>query len=150
MDPNNVSSPWLETTVQSGSISTNSAMIALERAETSNGTVSSETIAYLAAETNINDNIVVNGGNSIILKTLTTPDNISGFDNGCFNNNYNGGAFTTTPFVIAQQISRDGGDGGWLRRCNINSSQIGLTVDEDRAADSERAHTTESAALFAF
>jgi len=150
MDPNNISAPWLETTVQSGSITTNSAGIAMERAETSNGTVSSETIAYLAADTNTSETIIANGGGSIVVKTMTTPDNIQGFDNGCFNNNYNGGAFSSTPFVIAQQLSRDGGDGGWLRRCNINSSQIGLTVDEDRAADSERAHTTEMAAVFAF
>ena len=122
----------------------------MERAETSTGTVSSETIAYLAAETNISDTIIANGGSNIVLKTMTTPDNIRGFDNGCVNNNYNGGAFSSTPFVIAQQLSRDGGDGGWLRRCNINSSQIGLLVDEDRAADSERAHTTEVAAVFAF
>ncbi len=150
INPDNISSPWLETTVESGSITTNSARIAMERAETSNGTVSSETIAYLAAETGINDSIAINGGGSIIVKTMITPDNIRGYDNGCFNNNYNGGAFATTPYVIAQQISRDGADGGWLRRCNINSSQIGLTVDEDRAADSERSHTTEIAAVFAF
>jgi len=150
IDPTNISSPWLETTIESGSITTSSARVAMERGETSNGSVLSETIAYLAAENNINDTITVNGGASIILKTLTTPDNISGYDNGCFNNNYNGGAFATTPYVVAQQISRDGGDGGWLRRCNISSSQIGLTVDEDRAADSERAHTTETAAVFAF
>lgn len=150
MDPNNISSPWLETSVESGSITTNSARIAMERAETNNGTVSSETIAYLAAEGNINDIIIANGGSNINIRSMTTPDNIQGFDNGCFTNNYNGGAFGATPFVVAQQISRDGGDGGWLRRCSINSSQIGLTVDEDRAADSERAHTTESAAVFAF
>ena len=150
LDPVNISSPWLETTVESGSITTSSARIAMERGETSNGSVSSETIAYLAAESNINDTITVNGGGSILVKTLTTPDNISGYDNGCFNNNYNGVAFSTTPYVVAQQVSRDGADGGWLRRCNISSSQIGLTVDEDRAADTERSHTTETAAVFAF
>ncbi len=150
IDPVNISSPWLEMTVESGSITTSSARIAMERGETSNGSVSTETIAYLAAESNINDTITVNGGASIIVKTLTTPDNISGYDNGCFNNNFNGGAFPATPYVIAQQVSRDGADGGWLRRCNISNSQIGLTVDEDRAADSERSHTTETAAVFAF
>ncbi len=150
INPDNVSAPWLEATVESGSITTGSVRIAMERAETSNGSVSSESIAYLAAETSIDDTIISNGGNSITLKTMTTPDNIQGFDNGCFNNNYNGAAFSSTPYVIAQQISRDGSDGGWLRRCNINNAQIGLTVDEDRADDSERSHTTEMAAIFAF
>jgi len=150
LDPNNISSPWLETTVQSNSITGNSASIAMERAETSNGTAFSESIAYLAAETNINDTIIANGGGGINIKTMTTPNNIRGFDNGCFANNYNGGAFTSTPYVIAQQISRNGADGGWLRRCSINNSQVGLTVDEDRAADSERGHTSETAAVYAF
>jgi uncharacterized repeat protein (TIGR01451 family) len=150
IDPSNTSSPWLETTVESGSITTSSANIAMERGETSNGSVLTETIAYLAAEASINDTITTNGGDSIIIKTMITANNIQGYDNGCFNNNYNGGAFTVTPYVLAQQVSRNGGDGGWLRRCSINNNQIGLTVDEDRAADAERSHTSETAAVFAF
>ena len=150
IDPSTISAPWLEVTVESGSITTNSARIAMERGETSAGTVTTETIAYLAAESNISNIITSNGGTPIEVKTMTTPNNIRGYDNGCFNNNFNGGAFAATPYVIAQQITRDGADGGWLRRCNINSTQIGLTVDEDRAADTERGHTTETAAVFAF
>ena len=150
IDPGNISSPWLETTVESGSITTSSANIAMERGETSNGSVSAEIIAYLAAEASINDTITTNGGGSIMIKTMITANNIQGYDNGCFNNNYNGGAFTTTPYVLAQQVSRNGGDGGWIRRCNINNSQIGLVVDEDRAADTERNHTSETASVFAF
>ncbi|MBE9568404.1 MAG: hypothetical protein IMF14_06885 [Proteobacteria bacterium] len=150
IDPVSISAPWLEVTVESGSITTNSARIAMERAETSTGTVVTESIAYLAAETAIDDIITSNGGAPVAVKTMTTPNNIRGFDNGCFTNNYNGGAFATTPYVIAQQISRNGADGGWIRRCSINSTQIGLTVDEDRAADTERSHTSEVAAVLAF
>ena len=30
--------------------------------------------------------------------------------------------------VLAKQISRWGGDGGWLRRCALSNTGIGLTV----------------------
>ena len=150
INPSNISSPWLETAVSSGTTTTNSADIAMERGETSNGTVVNETIAYLAAEAGIDDSIVVNGGGTVRFKTMVTPENIRGYDNGCFSNSFTGTAFSATPYSVAQSATRNGADGGWLRRCSISSAAIGLTFDEDRAADTERSHTSEGASVFAF
>jgi len=47
-------------------------------------------------------------------------------------------------------MTRNGGDGGWLRRCRIQNDLVGLTVDEDQANDSERWHTSESAGIVSF
>ena len=44
---------------------------------------------------------------------------------------------------------RDGGDGGWVRRCSESSSSLGLTFDEDIDNDAERGHTTEAAGIIA-
>ncbi len=150
MDPSNASIPWLETAVQSGSLNATSASIALERAQTNSGSISAEQIAFLASAAGQSVNFTAVGGNNITMKTQLTADNISGFDNGCFTNNFTGGAFSGVPLVVANQVRRDGGDGGWLRRCSLTPTAIGLTVDEDRDLDSERSHTTEQAALIAF
>ena len=45
---------------------------------------------------------------------------------------------------------RDGVDGGWLRKCSLSGTSIGLVIDEDTGNDNERNHTTESAALLSF
>lgn len=150
LNPSNPSVPWLETAILSGTLGASSASIALEMAQTSNGTVLSETIAYLVAESNQSQTITANGGSNITIKTLTTADNLVGYDNSCVNTNFTGGAFGGVPFTLATQATRDGSDGGWVRRCNISAAQIGLLIDEDRALDSERAHTTERASVFAF
>tara|TARA_R110002074_G_scaffold195431_1_gene361700 strand:+ start:94 stop:3015 length:2922 start_codon:yes stop_codon:yes gene_type:complete len=44
----------------------------------------------------------------------------------------------------------DGGDGGWLRRCSNSNSQVSIKIEEDWAADTDNAHTTERAGFLAF
>jgi len=51
---------------------------------------------------------------------------------------------------VAHTRRHDGGDGGWIRRCSINTSQIGLAYDEDQFRDTERLHTTEAASVLVF
>jgi hypothetical protein len=46
--------------------------------------------------------------------------------------------------------TRNGGDGGWLRRGNLTASQINLRTDEDRSQDGERNHAAERASIAAF
>ena len=46
-------------------------------------------------------------------------------------------------------MTRNGNNGGWLRRCSQSSSSIGLTVDEDIDTDSERSHIGEAAGIVA-
>lgn len=141
LDQGVVGSPFLEVTIRN--VTTVDMDVALERAETSSGTVVSETIGYLAVESG---NELSLGGETI--KTLRTADNIRGWSNGCTTSNYPSG-FTSTPLIVASQNSRDGGDGGWVRTCSISTTQVGLTIDEDVANDSERAHTTEEAGVLA-
>jgi len=54
---------------------------------------------------------------------------------------------------IASQNAMDGGDGGWailLGATPLAGTNMALAIDEDTIGDSERAHTTEQAAYWAF
>ncbi len=147
LDPNSVSEPWMvtATTVLNSSL----ARVAIDRAEAINGSISAnEVIAYFAVEDGLNNTLDTTDGGTVDYEMFLTPDNILGFDNGCYNNNYTD--TYATPYAIATQSSRDGGNGGWVRRCNLESTRIGLTIDEDQARDTERAHTTEEASVFVF
>eukprot|EP00928_Gymnodinium_smaydae_P073647 TRINITY_DN5680_c0_g2_i1.p1 TRINITY_DN5680_c0_g2~~TRINITY_DN5680_c0_g2_i1.p1 ORF type:complete len:337 (-),score=38.39 TRINITY_DN5680_c0_g2_i1:213-1223(-) len=57
---------------------------------------------------------------------------------------------TSKPLVVSGQVSRDGGDGGWVRIQSANAKEAKITIDEDRRCDQERAHTTERVGIFAF
>lgn len=57
------------------------------------------------------------------------------------------------PIVIAKKSTRNNDDGGWLRYCSIDGTNIRLRVDEDRDQDTEREIATgdaESASFIAF
>ncbi len=147
LDPNAVSAPWLVTATTS--LDPGSITVALERAEASAGSVSSpETLAYFAARDGANDDLEATDAGVVDYEVFVTPDNILGFDDGCYNNDYTDSY--ASPFAVATQSSRDGNNGGWVRRCNLESTRIGLTIDEDQASDSERNHTTELASVFVF
>jgi len=54
---------------------------------------------------------------------------------------------------VAKKITRNNSDGGWLRRCSLSSTTIGLRVDEDTDQDGERsvaAVDSESVSIIAF
>jgi hypothetical protein len=92
------------------------------------------------------------GSHLVEMRTVVTTDNVGGWDNGCQSNNFPS-AFTLTmsPIVIATHNSRNGGDGGWLRKCAESASNFGLVVDEDVNSDSERSHgSREVAGVIAF
>lgn len=86
--------------------------------------------------------------NSITWSSVNTDVNIRGWSNGCFSNGF--GQTSASVIVVAEKNSHRGGDGGWLRRCSICGTTIGLTVDEDTARDPERNHTRESASIIVF
>ncbi|MFL0811137.1 MAG: H-type lectin domain-containing protein [Agarilytica sp.] len=147
LDPNSVSVPWLVTTTRS--LGSGSMTVALERAEAIAGSVSLvESIAYFAVQDGANDSLDATDGSTIDYEMFVTPDNIQGWDNGCYNNSFSD--TYASPYAIATQSSRDGANGGWVRRCNLESARIGLTIDEDQANDSERSHITEEASVFVF
>ena len=139
--PTQLASPWLETWVSN--VNNGNFRLGLDRAQTSTGTVVTETIGYLAMTSA--GEIDLNG---TIIKALRTADNIRGWDDGCFFNNYPS-PFVNTPLVVASPNTRDGSDGLWVRRCGISNTSVGLTMDEDQDLDTERNHTTEIAGILA-
>ena len=52
------------------------------------------------------------------------------------------------PLFISNKRTRNGGDGGWARRCDISRNQFGVTVDEDQYRDAERTHYQETFSYF--
>ncbi|MCL1118693.1 MULTISPECIES: DUF6701 domain-containing protein [Pseudomonadati] len=52
--------------------------------------------------------------------------------------------FTVPPVLVAGKNSRNGGDGGWLRRCQLTNSLVSMVVDEDTYRDSDRGHIWEN------
>ncbi|AZG71844.1 DUF6701 domain-containing protein [Shewanella livingstonensis] len=52
--------------------------------------------------------------------------------------------FTNIPMLVASKNSRRGGDGGWLRRCQLTNTTVSMVDDEDTFRDSDRRHTREN------
>ena len=147
--PSEPSSPWLTAAVQN--VKTSSIELSLERSEVVSGqplVTNPETIAYLVMD-------VANGAfndinnNTISFDTLYSNAVIDGWDNGCDDISFSK-PFAGTPLVVATKNTLNGVDGGWLRRCHLTNTSIGLTVDEDRFNDTERGHIQESAGIVAF
>lgn len=144
--PGAPSSPFLS--VATRTPTTTSIQLAMERSEDTSGTISAEDIGWIAFPSNDNGTFLDAGGTSIGWDARFTADNIIGWGN-C--RNY---TFTSTSWpnarIIASKNRRDGVDGGWLRRCALSGTTIGLVVDEDTVNDTDRNHTTESAGLISF
>jgi hypothetical protein len=147
--PGAASSPWLTQTIRN--VGTNSFQMALERAETSAGSINiNENIGYLAIDANIQSSFFdVNTCEVIDFETIRTSDSIRGWQTTCTGFNF-ANTYASNPNVIGSQNSRDGADGGWLRRCALNTTSVSLNIDEDQAQNSERAQTTEIAGLAIF
>ncbi|MEM7363343.1 MAG: hypothetical protein AAF525_04930 [Pseudomonadota bacterium] len=147
IDPSSVSAPWL-TVAAEGATSTD-VQVALERAEADDGGSVSfpETIAYVAIEDGSTGSF--DPGSGLIQFEAQRVGGIQGFTNGCFDQPFLT-SFSVTPLVVASQSSRAGVNGGWVRRCNIDADDIGLTIDEDRTFDTDRSHISETVDLLAF
>ncbi len=141
------SQPFITATLNN--ISTSGFQVALERSEANGGPVpSAETVGWIAFPAGVSGTFPDIAGNTIVWSALNSGTNIRGWDNGCFTNGF--GQTSASAIVVAKKNSHIGGDGGWLRRCSLSSTLIGLTVDEDTSRDTERAHTGESASILAF
>lgn len=141
------SQPFITATLNNPNIS--GFALALERSEVSGGPIpSSETIGWVAFPAGQSGTFPDISNSSVTWSAVNSGTNISGWDNGCFTNGF--GQSSANAIVVAKKNSHIGGDGGWLRRCSLNSNSIGLTVDEDTSRDTERAHTGESASIIAF
>ncbi|WP_299805455.1 DUF6701 domain-containing protein [uncultured Shewanella sp.] len=60
--------------------------------------------------------------------------------------------YPAQPITIANKNQRNGGDGGWVRRCLKDgfNDHVSFAVDEDQDRDSERMHLAEKIGYFAF
>jgi len=58
-------------------------------------------------------------------------------------------SFDTINGIIANKQTRNGDDGGWLRRCDIDGSRVSFVVEEDTTGSSRR-HISEQVGYFAF
>jgi len=150
LDPSHPSEIFLAPGVDS--MTTASAQIMLERGEVpaaeTSGTVLPETLAWLAAPIG-NTSFVTGAGNVIHSASVKSASNITGI-NTCNTVNYSNPAITSVPYVMANMNILNGNNGGWLRRCSINSSNAGFWIDEDVAQDSERSHIGEVIGMLAF
>ncbi len=139
--PAQSSVPWLVTAVED--VRSDRFDLALERAESTAGSVDQpETVGYLAIEAGRSGALT----DELDFESIRSGDRIRGWGNGCYGVGFSGN-YSDIPLVVATQNTRDGGNGGWLRRCSLDSNGVGLTVDEDRDGDGERSHTTERAGI---
>ncbi len=145
--PNASSAPFMDVGLRS--ITSGSFQVTLERAESTAGSVTTpERIGILAIDDLANASFVDAFGTAVQLQSLATASNIQGFSNGCYTNSY-ATSFSNTPLAVASANTRNGNNGGWVRRCSQSPGSIGLTIDEDIDNDSERNHTNEAAGVVA-
>ncbi len=146
--PGAASSPWM--TVAIRNVDSNGFQMALDRAETSVGSITvDETVAYLAVDANVQGSLYEPSCTKIDYETILTSDSVRGWRNGCYSFDFVN-TYSALPNVIGNQETRNGPDGGWLRRCALGVSAVDITIDEDQANDSDRSHTTEIAGLAIF
>lgn len=152
---NRPSQVWVTMAVQN--VGATSFQTAIERSEANTQpfffTLAAETMGYIVMDTGAGGSFKDSGNNDVFYEAFRSGDRITGWQNGCLTSP-NGGVFlnmyTVLPKVFATKIKHDGGDGGWIRRCSLSLTQVGLAVDEDRDRDSERSHTTEDVGIFVF
>ncbi len=147
--PATFSQPFLSAGINNATAST--VDLSLERSETTNfGSVTTnETIGWIAFPSGSSGSLRDINGQSINWEARLTPLNIRGISNGCFTNTFSAAPFANAR-VVATKATRRGGDGGWLRRCSLSNTAIGLQVDEDTTLNVERNHIDESASILAF
>ncbi|MCL1142104.1 DUF6701 domain-containing protein [Shewanella gaetbuli] len=110
----------------------------------SNNQIQPETIAYLTVASG-SGSMVLNGENTNYHfgnAQTHTNNGIQNLNNQC---NYTTPltGFTDVPMLVAGKTTRRGGDGGWLRRCQLSNSNVSMVIDEDTYRDSDRGHIWE-------
>ena len=146
--PGAPSIPWLTTAVRN--VTTTGAELAIERSEVDDGAVASpETIGYLAIEGGSLGGFLDNGGVSVAYEAIVSGAVLDGWSDGCDTVAF-AASYSAARLVMATKSTHNDDDGGWLRRCSLSASSVGLTVDEDQDGDTERNHTTEAASIVVF
>ncbi|WP_318487647.1 DUF6701 domain-containing protein [Photobacterium leiognathi] len=110
-----------------------------------------EKIAYLVSEPTSG----LSGGyqyefskGSVPRATGDTPLKVACNDSNGFQQRYD-----ALPFVIGGKLERNGGQGGWLRRCALTDKGVSFVIDEDipdGVGIGKRSHTSEQIGFMAF
>ena len=129
----------------------------IDRLEAGNGVLNSgESMCYLAVERQgcqTLDLSGISGSVSSVNFNAVFGDNVDGHGDGATSGegaDFAANCFTSTPVGVADMRTRAGNNGGFVRRADINASEIILTIDEDRTSDSERNHIDELVSVLAF
>ncbi|CAH6877311.1 MSHA biogenesis protein MshQ [Vibrio chagasii] len=129
--------------------------LSLEKSEvTSNNYLSQrETVGFVAGE----GNGFIQGarfwlGDGQTLKTTELNEKvISPIEQGCLEStDISFAGFDAPPILVANKNSRDGSNGGWLRRCDVTKNKVYFVVEEDMDKDKERGHVKEDVGFFMF
>ena len=151
----NNSMAWV--TGYAGDVGVDQFRLALERSEVRNHNVISnnEKVAFVAGE-----GAGFVNGKKFWLGQAETKNTIKGETDKIVNPVIKGctsaytdiseGNFDSPPILVATKNSRNGGNGGWLRRCDLQKDKVSFIVEEDMDKDSERAHAAEKAGFFMF
>ncbi|RTR31235.1 DUF6701 domain-containing protein [Shewanella atlantica] len=125
--------------------------IAIEGSEVSGSINSHETLGYVAG---LGSGVMlIDGKNKKYEFGYAKNNDRSGdLSQQCKYTNGLQNIYPSLPYTIANKNSREGGDGGWLRRCRTDkfNNTLSFAVDEDQQFDDERRHMIENVGYFAF
>ncbi len=139
------SNPFITTAIRNANASNFQTALELSEVVTALPLANPETIGWLAAPSGLNDTLIDTGGANVLIEALLSADSIT---HTCTVANNFSNTYSTNPLVVASKNRLDGGDGGWMRECLINTAAVRVRVQEDRGTDTEVLHTTESAGIF--
>ncbi|MCP4664761.1 MAG: hypothetical protein GY849_00205 [Deltaproteobacteria bacterium] len=145
------SKPWLTTVLQDLTIT--GGRVVLERSGVLPGSVEiPEKVGYLAFPANIQESMTDDSGATVYYESIVTQSVILGWENSpfCANQINFTNDYTSPPRVFATKITRNEGDGGWLRRCSLDKNSVGLVVDEDAFKFPKRTHIAEAVNILVF
>ena len=127
---------------------TTSFQLALETAQDGTGNHGEETVSYIAWQ-NTQGQIVKENG-LIAYDAVITTNTIQGHDNGCYPYPHSLGQ--TPQAWIAQQHTRDGPNGGWVRYCSDDSTMDNTNTywEIEEVNNGERSHTDEVVGFIVF
>lgn len=142
--PGEPSRPWMTPGVKS--VTAGQILLSLEVAETQHKPLitQDETIGYVAFSAG-SGSFVDAGGATVLYDSLTSGAVVKGWTDTTPNGmgyavDFNQ-TFADAPGVTLGTIaSRNGGDGGWVRRCAVAADESYWTIDEDTVGDTERSH----------
>lgn len=116
--------------------------------------LTNEEVAYLALEASsgdiiLNDQLIryqFGNGRNLPTNNITISRSL---DAQCQTDTRLTG-FTEAPIFVGKKSTRNGAQGGWMRRCNLSSDSVSMVTDEDIYRNRDRAHVSENFGFVAF